>query len=322
MEMDSVRLGSTGLRVSEFCLGTAMFGREMGDHLAATPEESHAILDAFADAGGNFIDTANTYADGRSEEIIGEWLNERDREEFVIASKAYWNRISPLNENLSRPALRTELEGTLDRLDTSYLDIYYIHRWDDDTPIAETLSTLDDFVHEGKVNYLGISTAAAWKLTKALWTSDVEGLERFEVAQPKFNAAYREDVQSYLDVTVDQTLAVVPYSPLEGGFLTGKYERDQDAPEGSRGAISEWDGFEKRQWAVLDTVKAVAEECDTDPAVVALRWLADHNRVTTPILGARTREQIEENLQAVTCTLTDNQRDRISDAYFEARQRE
>ncbi len=315
MEMETVRLGSTGVRVSEFCMGTAMFGREMDGELAATPEESHDILDAFADAGGNFIDTANTYAGGRSEEIIGDWLADRDREDFVVASKAYWNQLSPLNENLSRPALRTEIKGTLDRLGTEYLDVYYIHRWDDDTPIRETLSTLDDFVHEGKVNYLGISTAAAWKLTKALWTSDVEGLERFEVTQPKFNAANRENVREYLDAATDRNLAVVPYSPLEGGFLTGKYERDGDAPEGSRGAVSGWDEFDDRQWAVLDAVKAVADERDTTPAAVALRWLADHDRVTAPILGARTREQIDENLRAVECNLTDEQRDRITEAY-------
>ena len=299
-------------------MGTAMFGREMDGELAATPEESHDILDAFADAGGNFLDTANTYAGGRSEEIIGDWLADRDREDFVVASKAYWNQVSPLNENLSRPALRAEIEGTLDRLGTEYLDIYYIHRWDDDTPIRETLSTLDDFVHEGKVNYLGISTAAAWKLTKALWTSDVEGLEHFEVTQPKFNAANRENVREYLDAATDRNLAVVPYSPLEGGFLTGKYERDGDAPEGSRGAVSGWGKFEDRQWAVLDAVKAVADERDTTAAAVALRWLADQDRVTAPILGARTREQIDENLRAVDCTLSDDQYGRITDAYLEA----
>jgi len=313
--METVRLGSTGLRVSEFCMGTAMFGREMNGGYAASPEKSHEILDAYADAGGNFIDTANTYADGRSEEIIGDWLAHRDREEYVLASKVYWNQVSPLNENLSRPALRTELEATLDRLGTDYLDVYYVHRWDDETPIAETLETLTDFVRDGRVNYLGISTTAAWKLTKALWTSDVEGVERFEVAQPKFNAAYREPVAEYLDAARDAGLAVVPYSPLEGGFLTGKYERDADAPEGSRGDVSGWGEFEERQWRVLDAVQDVADDVDSSPAAVALRWLADHEDVTAPILGARTRGQIEENLRAVDLTLSVEQRARITDAY-------
>ena len=135
------------------------------------------------------------------------------------------------------------------------------------------------------------------------------------MTQPKFNAANRENVREYLDAATDRNLAVGPYSPLEGGFVTGKYERDGDAPEGSRGAVSGWDQFDDRQWAVLDAVKAVADERDATPAAVALRWLAEHDRVTAPILGARTREQIDENLRAVECNLTDEQRDRITEAY-------
>ncbi|MFB6078037.1 MAG: aldo/keto reductase [Halarchaeum sp.] len=311
--MAQTTLGSTGARVSEFALGTAMFGREFDGGVATTASEAHDILDAFADAGGNFVDTANTYADGESERIVGDWLAKRDRGDFVVASKLYWNQVAS-DESLSRRAIRAEIEGTLDRLGTDYLDVYYIHRWDDETPIAEILRTLDRLVDEGKVDYLGISTAAAWKLTKALWTSDIEGLERFEVTQPKFNAAYRDPVRDYLDVAADQGLAVCPYSPLEGGLLTGKYARDADAPEGSRGDVSGWDVSE-RQWDVLEAVEAVAAEEDATPAQVALRWLADHERVTAPILGARTVEQIEENLGVLDVSLAVDQRERITDAY-------
>ena len=318
--MEYVTLGSTGTTVSRFCLGTAMFGLpaphgKYGGEYATDPSAAHEILDAAADAGVNFLDTANTYGEGNSEEIIGEWLAERDREAFVVASKVYWNHVSPEEESLSRKAIRAEIEGTLDRLGTDYLDLYYIHRWDDDTSIPETLRTLDRLVDEGVVNHLGISTAAAWKLAKALWTSDVEGLERFEVAQPKFNAAYREPVSDYLDLTADQGLAVVPYSPLEGGFLTGKYRRDDDAPEGTRGEIVGWDDFEDRQWAVLDAVESVADELDAAPSQVALRWLADHERVTAPILGIRTLAQFHENAGAFDLALSADQRERITAAY-------
>lgn len=317
-QLPQVRLGSTGTAVSAFCLGTAMFGRRYDGEYATSPEAAHRILDAAAEAGVDFIDTANTYGNGESERIVGEWLADRDRSDYVVASKVYWNRRARETESLSRRAIRAEIEGTLERLGTDYLDVYYIHRWDDDTPILETLRTLDGLVEEGRVDYLGISTAAAWKLTKALWTSDVAGLERFEVAQPKFNAASREPVADYLDAAADGDLAVVPYSPLEGGFLTGKYEREGEAPAGSRGDVSGWDGFEQRQWAVLDAVTAVAEAVDATPAQVALRWLADHERVTAPILGVRTLEQFEENAGAFDLRLSPAQRERITDAYEDA----
>ncbi|MFB6078038.1 MAG: aldo/keto reductase, partial [Halarchaeum sp.] len=206
-----------------------------------------------------------------------------------------------------------------------YLDVYYIHRWDDETPIEETLRTLDRLVDEGKVNHLGASTMAAWKLTKALWTSDVEGLERFEVTQPLFHAGYRDDVADYLDVAADQDLAVCPYSPLAGGFLTGKYERAEDggvkAPEGSRGEF--YDVFEDyyvsaRGWKVLEAVEAVADEEDATPAQVALRWLVEQDAFTcVPIVGARTVDQLTENLGALDVSLSGDQVERIDAARYE-----
>ncbi|MFB6218373.1 MAG: aldo/keto reductase, partial [Halobacteriaceae archaeon] len=166
--MEYTTLGSTGATVSQLCFGTWRFGGEVDR------ETAHDLLDRCADHGINFIDTANVY--GPAEEYIGEWLADRDREEYVIASKVYGARESRFDENLSRKAVRAEIEGTLDRLGTDYLDLYYIHRWDDETPIEETLRTLTALVEEGKVHYLGASSMAAWKLTKALWTSDVEDL--------------------------------------------------------------------------------------------------------------------------------------------------
>jgi aryl-alcohol dehydrogenase-like predicted oxidoreductase len=326
--MDYVNLGSTGTKVSELCFGTWRFGQESGGVMETDREEAHELLDAFAERGGNFIDTANGYGGGKSEQWIGEWLDERDREDYVIASKVYWTMESRFDENLSRKNIRAEIEGTLDRLDTDYIDLYYIHRFDDDTPVEETLKTLDRLVEEGKVNYLGASTMAAWKLMKALGKSEAKDLERFEVTQPLHHAAYYEDVKDYLDVCADQDIAVCPYSPLAGGFLTGKYERaDPDdpeaveAPDGSRGSIdemfSEW-YVSERGWHVLDAIRDVADEVDATPAQVSLRWLMDWDDFTcVPIVGARTVEQIDENVAAADVDLSDQQWQRIFTARYD-----
>jgi aryl-alcohol dehydrogenase-like predicted oxidoreductase len=331
MAMDYRRLGSTGTRVSELCFGTWRFGRQTGDVVETTRGEAHDLLDAFADLGGTFIDTANVYGDpnGTSEEWIGDWLSGRDRDQFVLASKVYFgfDESNPNGSGLSRTHVRRQIEGTLDRLGTDYLDLYYIHRWDDETPIDETLSTLTRLVEEGKVNYLGASTMAGWKLMKALGRSAQHDWERFEVTQPLFHAAYRDDVADYLDVCADQGLAVCPYSPLAGGFLTGKYERaDPDdptkveAPDGSRASI--YDSFSdyylsERGWHVLDAVRAVADELDATPAQVALRWLMEQEAFTcVPIVGARTTEQLAENVGACDISLSDDQFERIENARY------
>ncbi|MFC6836008.1 aldo/keto reductase [Halomarina ordinaria] len=334
--MDYVPLGSTGTKVSELCFGTWRFGRRTGDVLETDREEAHALLDAAWDAGINFIDTANVYGDpnGTSEAYIGDWLDDHDREQFVLASKVYFpfDEDDPNGRGLGRKHIRAQVEGTLDRLGTDYLDVYYIHRWDDEVPIEETLGALTDLVREGRVNHLGASTMAAWELTKALWTSDVEGYEPFEVTQPLFHAAYRDDVADYLDVCADQDLAVCPYSPLAGGFLTGKYERaDPDdpnaveAPDGSRASFDErFSGFyvSERGWHVLDAIRAVADEADATPAQVALRWLMDQEAFTcVPIVGARTEEQLRENVGAADLSLTAEGRERIDDARYEEGER-
>ena len=320
--MEYVRLGQTGLQVSPICFGTWRFGEVSSGVMETDREAAHELLDAFAERGGNFIDTANGYGEGRSERWIGEWLAERDREDYVIASKCYWSDVSRFQENLSRKNVRAEVEASLEKLDTDYLDLLYLHRFDDETPIEGTLRTIDDLVSEGKVHHVGISTAAAWKLTKGLWQADANGYEPFTITQPQYSATHREPVADYLEVCADQDLAVCPYSPLHGGLLTGKYERKSDgtveAPDGSRGAIEamfdEWyldDGV----WDVVETVEAVADEIDATPAQVSLRWLMDHDAFTcVPIVGARTVDQLDENMEAVDVELTDDQFERISDA--------
>jgi len=319
--MEYVRLGTTGLEVSPICFGTWRFNKESGGVVETGREEAHELLDALEDRGANFIDTANGYGGGESEKWIGEWLTERDREDYVVASKCFWSDVSRFQENLSRKNVRAEVEGSLEKLQTDYLDILYLHRFDDDTPIERTLRTVDDLVSEGKVHYVGISTCDAWKLTKGLWQADVNNYEAFSVTQPNYSAVHRDPVAEYLDVCADQDLAVCPYSPLAGGFLTGKYERvgdEVEAPDGSRGDLSEhftdW-YIDEERWAVLDEVRAVADEVDATPAQVSLRWLMDHDQFTcVPIIGARTVDQLEENYDAIDVSLSADQWERIDEA--------
>jgi aryl-alcohol dehydrogenase-like predicted oxidoreductase len=251
----------------------------------------------------------------------------------VLASKVYfpfdgWGEPGPNDSGLGRKHIRTQIEGTLDRLGTEYLDLYYIHRFDEETPITETLDALDTLVEKGKVNYLGASTMASWQLTKALWKSEVHDLARFDVTQPLFHAAYYEDVAEYLDVCADQDVAVCPYSPLAGGFLTGKYERADpedptavEAPDGSRASFDEQFTeyyLSERGWSILDTVREVADEVGATPAQVALRWLIDQDRFTcVPIIGARTTDQLEDNVGAVELSLSRDQHDRITEARYD-----
>ncbi|MFC4248827.1 aldo/keto reductase [Natribaculum luteum] len=327
--MEYVSLGNTGTTVSRLCFGTWRFGKRHGDVVETERDEAHDLLDAARDHGINFIDTANVYGDpdGTAETWIGEWLEDQDREEFVIASKVYfpfdgWGEPGPNDSGLGRKHIRTQIEGTLERLGTDYLDLYYIHRWDDDTPIRETLSTLNDLVREGKVRHLGASSMAAWKLTRALWTSDVHDFERFDVTQPMVNAAHYDAVGDYLDVCADQDLAVCPYSPLAGGFLTGKYDRAPDgtveAPDGSRATLTETFGDRyatDRAWDVLEAVEDVADELEATPAQVSLRWLMEQDRFTcVPIVGARSPDQLEENVDAVDLDLSTEQFARIDEA--------
>jgi aryl-alcohol dehydrogenase-like predicted oxidoreductase len=325
------RLGSTGIEVSELCFGTWRFGKETGGVVETDREEAHELLDAAWEHGINFIDSANVYGtpNGRSERFVGEWLEGRDREQFVLTSKVYFpfDGDNPNGSGLSRKHIRAQIEGTLDRLGTDYLDLYYIHRWDEGADIEETMRALNGLVEEGKVHYLGASTMAAWQLTKALWTSDVHDWSRFEVTQPLFHAGYYEDVRDYLDVCADQDLAICPYSPLAGGFLTGKYERaDPDdpeaveAPDGARGSFDDFFGdwyASERGWTVLDAVREIADEVGATPAQVSLRWLMEFDEFTVvPIVGARTPEQLAENAAAADVSLSAEQHDRITDARY------
>ncbi|KTG09496.1 aryl-alcohol dehydrogenase [Haloprofundus marisrubri] len=321
MSLDTVPLGRTGTKVSKLAFGTWRFGRRNDDgDLEVGRERAHELLDAYADAGGTFIDTADMYGEGRSEEYIGDWLAERDREEFVVASKIYWPTSDHANgRGLNRKHLRNNVDEILERLGTDYVDVLYVHRWDDDTPAREFMRTLDEFVRDGKVNYLGASTLEpnAWKVAMANELADKRGYEPFSLSQPRYNVANREIEGNYLDMCEHYDVGVVPWSPLAGGFLTGKYSRNESPPKDSRAANDQQfaDSYlTSENFDALEAVEAVAEEVGATPAQVSLAWLMHHDQVTAPIVGARTPEQLEENLVASDISLTDAQFHRLADA--------
>ncbi len=318
MGLETVSLGNTGTKVSEIAFGTWRFGRENDEGEVEIGEDrAHELLDAYADAGGNFIDTADMYGDGESETYIGNWLADRDREDFVIASKIYWptRKDDPNGRGLSRKHLRRQMDLILDRLGTDYVDLLYIHRWDDDTPADEFMRTLDGFVRDGKVNYLGTSTLEpnAWKVAKA---NEME-YEPFRLAQPRYNLVNREVEPNYIPMCEEYDIGIVPWSPLGGGFLTGKYSRDEEPAAGTRGATDQQfrDSYlTEENFDVLEVVEAVADEIGATPAEVSLAWLLKHDAVTAPIIGARTVEQLEENLAATDVSLSDDQFERLTNA--------
>ena len=322
MELSTVSLGRTGTRVSEIAFGTWRFGREDDTGtVEIDAEQAHRLLDTYEAAGGRFIDTADMYGDGRAEEYIGDWLADRDREDFVIASKIYWptRPEDPNGRGLGRKHLRRQIDRILERLGTDYVDLLYVHRWDERTPPAEFMRTLDGFVRAGKVNYLGASTLEpnAWRVVQANELARRKDYEPFTVVQPRYNAVNREIEGPYLDMCYEYELGVVPWSPLAGGFLSGKYARGEDPPPDSRGATDEQfvDSYlTSENFDVLEEVEAVAAEVEASPAQVSLAWLVTHEQVVAPIVGARTVDQLEEDLAAASIDLSRSQFERIATA--------
>ncbi|WP_189932714.1 aldo/keto reductase [Streptomyces sulfonofaciens] len=316
--MEQRYLGRTGLRVSELCMGTMTFGG------AADEATSHRLLDAFAAAGGTFVDTADVYGHGAAEEILGRWLRGRRREDLVIATKVFGAMgRSPNAGGLTRKHILSAVEASLRRLGTEYIDLYQTHVWDATTPVEETLSTLDTLVRAGKVRYLGASNLSAAQLQKALCTAREHGWEPYSCLQPLYNLLARSAEWELLPLSVAEGVGVIPWSPLQGGWLSGKYRRGMvSAPVGSREAAHQRDqGREtwrardtEETWRAVDAVLAVAEESGRSPAQIALRWLLRQPGVTAPIIGARSVEQLADNLGAVGWDLTEVQARRLTEA--------
>jgi aryl-alcohol dehydrogenase-like predicted oxidoreductase len=309
-------LGKTGLKVSDLCLGAMTFGRESSE------TDSHAMLDHFVAAGGNFIDTANVYTRGVSEEIVGRWLKGKNRHDLIIATKVRFPMGEGVNDvGLSRHHILWAVEESLRRLGTEYIDLYQVHCWDPGAPLEETLSTLDTLVKSGKVRYIGASNYAGWQLQKAIDLSNRHGWEQFTCLQPLYNLLDRSVEWELIQVCLNEGLGVIPWSPLRGGWLSGKYWRGMEAPiEGTRiesaekhGWSESWSAYaNERTWSILDVLVAVAAEVKKTPAQVALNWLLQQPAVSAPIIGARTMAHLENNLGASGWALTAEQVARLN----------
>jgi aryl-alcohol dehydrogenase-like predicted oxidoreductase len=301
--MEYRRLGRTGLRVSALCLGAWKFGTKPGE------AESREIIARALDAGINFVDTANVYGKGMSEEIVGKAIGPvRDR--VVLATKVRGRMHDDTNgEGLSRFAILRECEESLRRLGTEYIDLYQVHWFDPATPLAETLEALNDLVRQGKVRYLGCSNFAAWQLCKALWISDVRGWARFDSVQPYYNAVGRDVEKELVPLCEAEGVGIIPYSPLAGGFLTGKYRRGEAAPEGSRYAEGgNLAGLAtEASFGTLERLEAVGKRHGKSVGQAALAWLLRKPVVSAAIIGASSVVQLQENLGAADWRLTEEE---------------
>jgi len=314
--MDYRYLGSTGLKVSELCLGTMTFGRE------AEEAAAFAMLDRFAELGGNFLDTANTYAQGASEEILGRWVRARgNREDLVVATKVrFVVGEGPNDAGLSRKHVLRQVAASLERLGMEYVDLLQVHSWDPGTPLEETLSTLDQLVRDGRVRYLGASNYAGWHLERAAATAACRGWEPFRSLQPQYNLLTRGIELEVLPVCRERGVGVIPWGPLAGGWLTGKHTRESGPAAGSRvetarPTMSEhWSKRAgERTWAIVEAVREVAAARGVGTSQVALNWLRAQPAVTAPILGARTLEHLDENLGCLDWRLSEDELRRLDE---------
>ncbi len=317
--MEYRNLGHTGLKVSAVILGCGNFGG-IGSAPAffgqgETQEQAFAIMDAAWELGINCFDTADAYGGGRSETYIGAWLTTKGtaaRDPLLLSSKVF-NPVGdgPNDWGLSRRQIIRQVEASLRRLRTDYLDMFLIHERDPTTPLDETLRALDDLVHHGKVRYIGASNMPAWLMTKALWLSDKHSLQRFEWVQNSYSLLDRADERELFPLCEDQLLSYTPFSPLAGGWLTGKYRADQPFPQGSRMTLRPEPYqrlLDEPIFRGLDRLRDYAAERGTDMAALALAWVMSHPRVTAPIVGPRRPEHLEPARRALEIRLDEQER--------------
>lgn len=302
-------LGNSGLRVSELCLGTMTFGEDWG--WGASGDESRSIFDAFAEAGGNFLDTANVYTNGTSEKLVGEFVK-GDRERWVIATKySFCTRPGDVNAGGNhRKNLIQAVEASLKRLGTDYIDLLWLHVWDEITPIEEVMRALDDLVSTGKIFYVGVSDTPAWVISRANTIAQLRGWTPFVGLQVEYSLKERAVERELLPMAKALGLGVTAWSPLGGGVLTGKYNQ----PTPVDGRLSQMDSsfaISHRDLQIAETVMAIAGEIDRSPARVALNWLISRPDSVIPILGARRLSQFQDNLACLDFELTPEQIDRL-----------
>ena len=312
--MQYVRLGKAGVKVSRICLGCMSFGNAMPWMVEL--EKARPIVNRAIELGINFFDTANYYSDGRSEEITGELLKQY-RDDVIVATKVYFPMGEKPNQHgLSRIHLIGQIANSLRRLQTDHVDLYQIHRWDYETPIEETLRTLDDLVHEGKVRYVGASSMWAWQFARALSTSDRLGLERFVSMQNHYNLCYREEEREMNPLCKEEGVGLLPWSPLAKGFLSGKYKRGQgsDAVRFKSDELLSERFFKPEDFDVLESAVALAKEKDVSVAQLAISWLL-HKGVAAPIVGATKVEHVQEAVEAVELKLSEDDITRLEAPY-------
>jgi aryl-alcohol dehydrogenase-like predicted oxidoreductase len=303
-------LGRSGLRVSELVLGTMTFGPDWG--WGADRDTSRAIFDAYGEAGGNFIDTANRYTEGTSEEYVGDFVA-ADRDHFVVATKytLYDREGDPNFSGNHRKNMRRSVEQSLRRMDTDYIDLLWVHAWDFTTPLDELMRGLDDLVRQGKVLYLGISDTPAWIVSQANMLADERGWTPFSALQLRYSLIDRTAERDLLPMAESLDLAVTPWSVLGAGVLTGKYNRENPPEEGraAGGAATV-----ERNLDIAETVVDVADEIGASPSQVALRWAMQQPGLILPLVGARTEEQIADNLGALDVQLSEDHMETLNAA--------
>ena len=311
------RLGNSGLYVSAMTLGTMTFGGKGGFSAVGATDVDLATrqVDMCLDAGVSLFDTANVYSSGESEKILGQAISGR-RDQVLLATKARFPMgEGPNGAGLSRQHLIRECEASLERLGTDYIDLYQVHQWDGQTPLEETLEALDTLVKQGKVRYVGCSNHSGWHLMKALSTSDKEGYERYVSQQIYYSLEARDAEYELVPIALDQNCSILVWSPLAGGLLSGKYRRGQQTEEGRH--LGEWDEppvrDEEKLYDTIEVLVEIAEEHGVSAAQVSLAWLMGRPGVASVIVGARTEEQLEDNLGAAELQLTDQERERLDE---------
>jgi aryl-alcohol dehydrogenase-like predicted oxidoreductase len=318
------RMGRTGLKVSEICLGTMTFGRQCDEAV------SFSIMDAAVEGGVGFFDTADVYpvgggldTVGRTEEIVGKWLKGK-REKIVLATKC-WGAMgrNPNDQGLSRKHICSAVEASLRRLQTDYIDLYQVHAPDPSTPLDETMRALDDLVHQGKVRYVGCSNFQAWWLASALWTSDKFGLARFDCVQPRYNLLFREIENELLPLCRHYGIGVIPYNPLAGGFLTGKYTMGAEPAadrrfglEGRTSRIYRQRYWQEEQFGAVKHLQDFFTARGKSLTQVAIAWVLAQPDITSPIVGATSAEQLKQSLPAVDLKLDEEEMKVCTEVWF------
>lgn len=307
--MEYQRLGRTGLKVSTICLGTMQFG------WSTEEDEAFRIMSRAVELGCNFLDTADVYSrwvegnpGGVAETIIGNWLRQAAvrREDIVIATKVRGRMSDNVNDQgLSRHHIMNAVENSLRRLQVDYIDLYQMHAYDAETPQEETLRALDELVRQGKVRYIGVSNYPAWRLAKALWISDVRNLARFDSLQPHYNYVHRSEFERELQpLCLEEGIGVIPYSPLGGGFLTGKYRRDSPLPESDRAEGVQRRHMNEKGFSALDKLEQIGHHRGASIAQTAIAWVLANPAVTSAIIGANSIEQLEDTFRGAEFSLS------------------